>query len=54
MLFRNLLLENIEKVERGEDPLGTLRDPAQNTPFIEIKTEVQARRAFGLEGALLG
>jgi 5,5'-dehydrodivanillate O-demethylase len=52
LLFRNLLLENIEKVERGEDPLGTLRDPAKNTPFIEIRTETEARKAFGIGGAV--
>src|SRR5207253_5782950 len=34
ILFRNLLLEQIEKVERGEDPLGVIRDPARNEPFI--------------------
>jgi 5,5'-dehydrodivanillate O-demethylase oxygenase subunit len=36
MLFRKLLLENLEKVERGEDPMGVIRDPARNEPMIEI------------------
>jgi hypothetical protein len=27
LLYRKLLLENAEKVERGEDPLGVIRDP---------------------------
>jgi 5,5'-dehydrodivanillate O-demethylase len=39
VLFRKLLLENIEKVERGEDPLGVIRDPAKNFPMIEIERE---------------
>ena len=36
LLYRKLLLENIEKVERGEDPLGVVRDPAKNFPMISI------------------
>ena len=27
LLYHNLLLENIEKVERGEDPMAVIRDP---------------------------
>jgi 5,5'-dehydrodivanillate O-demethylase len=38
ILFRQLLNENIEKVQRGEDPMGTIRDPAQNES-IHIRTE---------------
>src|SRR5581483_3006951 len=37
LLYRKLLLENIEKVERGEDPMGVIRDPARNTPMISIE-----------------
>jgi len=36
LLYRKLLLENIEKVERGEDPMGVIRDPAKNFPMISI------------------
>ncbi len=36
ILYRNVLLENIEKVERGEDPMGVIRDPAVNFPYIHI------------------
>jgi len=36
MLFHNLLLQEAEKVERGEEPLGVIRDPAINEPFIHI------------------
>jgi 5,5'-dehydrodivanillate O-demethylase len=37
LLYRNLLLENIEKVERGEDPMGVIREPDVNEPFIPIR-----------------
>src|SRR5207237_9779228 len=36
ILYRNLLLEQMEKVERGEDPMAVVREPARNEPFIEI------------------
>jgi 5,5'-dehydrodivanillate O-demethylase len=39
MLFHNVLLENIEKVERGEEPLGIVRDPAKNDPYIAFRRE---------------
>ena len=45
-LYHNLLLENVGKVERGEDPLGTVRDVAQNTPMIAIRHEGVARVQF--------
>ncbi len=47
ILYRNLLLENIEKVERGEDPLGVVRDPAKNWPMIEIHRESTTGRIAG-------
>ena len=39
LLYRNLLLENIERIERGEDPMGLVRDPAVNWPFIKLRGE---------------
>jgi 5,5'-dehydrodivanillate O-demethylase len=30
VLYRKMLKREIEKIERGEDPIGILRDPAQN------------------------
>src|ERR687885_544051 len=33
ILYRQLIEEQIRKVERGEDPLGVIRDPAKNTPW---------------------
>ncbi|MFI5266156.1 MAG: Rieske 2Fe-2S domain-containing protein, partial [Chloroflexota bacterium] len=42
ILFRKLLQEQIDKVERGEDPMGVVRDPAQNTPMLSVPRERQA------------
>jgi 5,5'-dehydrodivanillate O-demethylase len=38
-LYRRTLLEQVAKVENGEDPLGVVRDPAKNTPWIELPVE---------------
>ncbi|GAB7389142.1 aromatic ring-hydroxylating dioxygenase subunit alpha [Bacillaceae bacterium] len=38
ILFRQLLKEQIDKVERGEDPIGVIRDPEKNK-FIELPLE---------------
>ena len=37
VLFRDLLRENIEKVQRGEDPMGVIRDP--NHAVIETNLD---------------
>ncbi|MBI3596913.1 MAG: aromatic ring-hydroxylating dioxygenase subunit alpha [Nitrospirae bacterium] len=39
VLFRRLLLEQLEKVQAGEDPMGVIRDPAENR-IIELPQEV--------------
>jgi 5,5'-dehydrodivanillate O-demethylase len=36
VLYHKLLLENVEKVERGEEPMAVIRDPEINEPFIPI------------------
>jgi 5,5'-dehydrodivanillate O-demethylase oxygenase subunit len=41
ILYRNLLLEQIDKVGRGVDPMAVIRDPARNTPMITIQRERQ-------------
>ncbi|HLG74456.1 MAG TPA: Rieske 2Fe-2S domain-containing protein [Chloroflexota bacterium] len=43
IMFRKLLDEQIARVQRGEDPIGVVRDPAKNTPFLEVPRE---RKAF--------
>src|SRR5207245_10921961 len=52
ILFRNLLLEQLEKVERGEDPMGVVRDRAKNEPYISIAREGVALRAFDIQREL--
>ena len=39
VLYRRTLLEQVDRVERGEDPLGVVRDPAKNTPWIDLPIE---------------
>jgi 5,5'-dehydrodivanillate O-demethylase len=34
ILFRRLLARELAKVERGEDPIGVIRDPAQNERIV--------------------
>lgn len=36
LLYRKLLLENIEKVERGEEPMAVIRDLEENFPMVSI------------------
>jgi 5,5'-dehydrodivanillate O-demethylase len=48
-LYRKMLLDDIERVERGEDPRGVIRDPAKNTPFIELPIEKHV--GYSLAGA---
>jgi 5,5'-dehydrodivanillate O-demethylase len=43
-VYRKLLLEQMDKVERGEDPMGLIRDPAQNEPMIELRREGYAMK----------
>jgi 5,5'-dehydrodivanillate O-demethylase len=45
-LFHKLLFENVEKVERGEDPIGVIRDPAKNHPFIRLRRESQSHKVL--------
>ena len=46
ILYRRLMEEQLTKVNRGEDPLGVVRDPARNEPCIEIPRE----RVFEYQG----
>jgi len=49
IMFRNLLLEQIEKVERGEDPMGVIRDPAKNEPYVSLAREGVALKAYEIQ-----
>ena len=54
LLYRKVLMENIERVERGEDPMGVIRDPDVNEPFIPIRREQVGYSAFwNLDGQSL-
>jgi len=55
-LYRRMLLEEAEKVRRGEDPLGVVRDPAENA-LIELPQERNKMRggaAFMLQSIEMG
>ena len=39
IMYRALLEEQMLKVERGEEPMAVVRDPAKNTPMIDIARE---------------
>ena len=46
IMYHNLLLDQIAKVERGEEPMAVVRDPAVNEPMINIAREVTPREPF--------
>jgi 5,5'-dehydrodivanillate O-demethylase len=45
-LYHNLLMENMDKVARGEDPIAVVRDAEKNFPMIVLPREKAAYRAF--------
>ena len=49
ILYHKLLLESIDRVERGEDPRGVIRDGAKNE-MLEIKKTSTERAAFNIPG----
>jgi 5,5'-dehydrodivanillate O-demethylase len=46
VLYHNLLLEQMDRIENGEDPLGVIRDPKENEPMIDIRREGEALAPF--------
>jgi 5,5'-dehydrodivanillate O-demethylase len=46
IMYHKLLVENMDRVERGEDPMGTIRDRAENEPMVDIRREGDGMRAF--------
>ncbi|HVA12509.1 MAG TPA: Rieske 2Fe-2S domain-containing protein [Stellaceae bacterium] len=46
-LYHKLLLEQVERVERGLEPMAVIRDPAENEPMIELSREARTLDAFG-------
>jgi 5,5'-dehydrodivanillate O-demethylase len=43
ILYRKMLKEQLEKIQRGEDPMNVFRDPAKNI-FIDLPHEEKSRR----------
>ena len=46
ILYHRMLNEEMDKVTRGEDPLGTIRDRALNEPMINLHREGEALTSF--------
>lgn len=46
ILYRKMLVEQLDRVERGEDPMGVIRDRAVNEPMIDIRREGNALKGF--------
>jgi 5,5'-dehydrodivanillate O-demethylase len=46
VLYRRMLMEQMERVERGEEPIAVIRDPAENEPMINIRRERRAWQGF--------
>lgn len=45
-LYRKLLEENMVRIERSEDPMGVIRDPAKNEPMIQVVRPHERPKAF--------
>ena len=48
-LYRKLLEAQLEKVEKGEDPMGVIRDPEENEPCINLKRESNRLQSFEVQ-----
>jgi 5,5'-dehydrodivanillate O-demethylase len=46
ILYRKMLAEQIERMERGEDPIGVIRNAEENEPMIDIRRERQSLKGF--------
>ena len=46
VMYHNLLLEQMERIERGEDPLGVIRALAENEPMIDLRRERRSLKPF--------
>ena len=54
ILYHNILLENVAKVERGEEPMAVIHDPAKNEPWVEVKREKVGYQAFRINRDVVG
>lgn len=46
ILYRRMLIEQLDRVERGNDPMGVIRDREVNEPMIDIRRERSALKGF--------
>jgi len=46
VLYRRMLVEEMERIERGEEPMAVIRDPRENEPMIDIRRERRAWQGF--------
>jgi 5,5'-dehydrodivanillate O-demethylase len=49
ILYHKLLVENMDAIARGEDPLGVIRDPAENEPMVNLRREHKRLGAFAFQ-----
>jgi 5,5'-dehydrodivanillate O-demethylase len=49
ILYHKLLLENAQKVEDGDEPLGVIRDAAENEPWIVVPREQHPILSFRID-----
>ena len=49
ILYRKMLIEQMEKVERGEEPMAVIRDRSENEPMIDIRRERRAWQGFQVQ-----
>jgi len=55
LLYRKVILDNIARVQRGEDPMGVVRDAEENFPMIAIdRKSTLAAFKVGVAGNLGG
>jgi hypothetical protein len=48
-MYHRLLQEQMEKVERGEEPMALIRDKAENEPMIALNRERNRYSAFNVQ-----
>ncbi|HEY7302355.1 MAG TPA: aromatic ring-hydroxylating dioxygenase subunit alpha [Xanthobacteraceae bacterium] len=46
VLYRKMLIEQMERVARGEEPMAVIRDRSENEPMIDIRRERRAWQGF--------
>lgn len=52
ILYHKMLNDNMDRVARGEDPMGTIRDPAAHEPMIVIQRGRDSYKSFDIRTSL--